>query len=100
MQKPTDFDRELAAERHRSLSRRRFLRVRACVALPTLPSLLPRWVKAVEVAGSASTEAAAVPHAHGVRPRSFPNGVNFKSGGPKVAEKISNSRRPWSRSPG
>src|SRR5258708_40190814 len=53
-------DRDRAAERHWSLSRRKFLRgVGACVALPTLPSLWPRLSQAAEVAPSAA--AAGVP---------------------------------------
>ena len=60
--------RELAAERHWSMSRRRFLRgVGACVALPALPSLLPRVSRAAEAAaGSAAATAAGAPRADGV----------------------------------
>ena len=84
MQKPTALDRELAAERHRSMSRRRFLRgVGACVALPALPSLVPRWVTAAEAAITASTEAAAaVPQRMAFV--TVPNGVNLEKWWPKV----------------
>src|SRR5258705_292089 len=59
---PTDRDR--AAERYWSMSRRKFLRgVGACVALPTLPSLWPRLLQAAEVAPS--TAAAGVPRRGG-----------------------------------
>lgn len=70
-------ERDLAAERHWSLSRRHFLRgVGACVALPTLPSLLPRWSHAAEVAPSiVAAAAASVPRRMAFV--TIPNGVNL-----------------------
>src|SRR5262245_5788627 len=73
-------NRNLAAERHWSLSRRHFLRgVGACVALPALPSLLPRWVQAAEAAPSAAAAAAPVRMAF----VTIPNGVNLDAWWPK-----------------
>src|SRR5437763_14564566 len=55
---PTAHDR--AAQRHASLSRRRFLRgVGACMALPAFESLWPRMAGAAELAASAGTAAGA-----------------------------------------
>jgi hypothetical protein len=83
MQNSTALDRELAAERRRSMSRRRFLRgMGACVALPALPSLLPRWARAVETAGSATGGATgAVPQRMAFV--TVPNGVNLEKWWPK-----------------
>jgi hypothetical protein len=83
MQEPTALGRDLAAERHRSMSRRRFLRgVGASVALPTLPSLLPGWARAVEAAGGATSEAAtAIPQRMVFV--TVPNGVNLEKWWPK-----------------
>ena len=71
--------------RHWSLSRRRFLRgVGACVALPTLPSLLPRSLRAAESAttGSAARQVAArVPQRMAFV--TVPNGVNLEHWWPK-----------------
>src|SRR5712671_5270293 len=73
-------DRGRAAERHWSLSRRKFLRgVGACVALPTLPSLWPCLSQAAEVAPS--TAAAGVPRRLAFV--TIPNGVNLDSWWPK-----------------
>jgi hypothetical protein len=73
-------DRDRAAERYWSLSRRKFLRgVGACVALPTLPSLWPRLSQAAEVAPSAV--AAGVPRRLAFV--TIPNGVNLDSWWPK-----------------
>ena len=76
-------DRIRAAERHWSLSRRRFLRgLGACVALPALPSLCPRGLQAAEaVPGSVLSAGAGVP-----RRMAFvtvPNGVNLDAWWPK-----------------
>ncbi len=83
MQNITAFDRDLAAERHRSMSRRRFLRgVGACVALPALPSLMPRWARAGDAVGSATSEAATtVPQRMAFV--TVPNGVNLEKWWPK-----------------
>ena len=72
-----------AAERRWSLSRRHFLRgLGACVALPALPSLLPRSAQAAEAVSSAAFPAAA-----GVPRRmafvTVPNGVNLDAWWPK-----------------
>ncbi len=78
-------ERELAIQRHTALSRRNFLRgVGACIALPTLPSLLPR---ASLAADAASTVASAI-----VSPRrmvfvTIPNGVNQQAWWPTGSEK-------------
>src|SRR5256885_5786763 len=73
-------DRDLAAERHWSMSRRKFLRgVGACVALPTLPSLWPRSLQAAEVAPS--TAAAGMPRRFAFV--TIPNGVNLDAWWPK-----------------
>jgi hypothetical protein len=75
-------ERDRAAERHCSLSRRRFLRgLGACVALPALPSLLPRLSRAAEVVSTSMKAAAEVP-----RRMAFvtvPNGVNLDAWWPK-----------------
>jgi hypothetical protein len=76
-------ERDRIAERRWSLSRRHFLRgLGACVALPALPSLLPRASGAAELASSAPSAAAAeVP-----RRMAFvtvPNGVNLDAWWPK-----------------
>jgi hypothetical protein len=72
-----------AAERRWSLSRRHFLRgLGASVALPALPSLLPRSVQAAEAAPST-----VLPGAAGVPRRmafvTVPNGVNLDAWWPK-----------------
>jgi Protein of unknown function (DUF1552) len=73
-------DRDLAAERQWSWSRRHFLRgVGACVALPAMPSLLPRWVRAAEAAPSPAAAAAPVRMAF----VTIPNGVNLDAWWPK-----------------
>lgn len=77
-------ERDVAAERHWSMSRRRFLRgIGACVALPALPSLLPRWSRAATAAvGSAAAEAAAsAPQRMAFV--TIPNGVNLDKWWPK-----------------
>lgn len=81
-------DRDIAAERHWSMSRRHFLRgVGACVALPALPTLLPEWSRAADaVAGSAAADVAL-----GAPQRmafvTIPNGVNLENWWPKVEGK-------------
>jgi len=73
-------ERDLAAERHWAMSRRRFLRgVGTCVALPALPSLLPRLSRAAEAAGGAA--AASAPQRMAFV--TIPNGVNLKEWWPK-----------------
>lgn len=76
--------REIAAERHWSMSRRGFLRgLGACVALPALPSLLPRFSRASEaLAASAGGQAV------GSAPQrmafiTVPNGVHQENWWPK-----------------
>src|SRR4051812_46638785 len=74
-------DRDQAAERYWSMSRRKFLRgVGACVALPTLPSLWPRLSQAADMAPS--TAAAGVPRRMAFV--TIPNGVNLDTWWPKV----------------
>src|SRR5437870_2049269 len=64
-----------AAERYISISRRSFMRgVGACVALPVLPSLLPRLSRAAEVASQSPLRMAFV---------TIPNGVNLSQWWPK-----------------
>jgi hypothetical protein len=68
-------DEQRAAERNWSLSRRHFLRgLGACVALPVMPSLMPRFAFAADPAVSPSAIATAAP----VRMVfvTIPNGVN------------------------
>ncbi len=49
MESNQSLNRNTAAERYSSMNRRKFLRnVGVCVALPSLPSLLPRWTQAAE----------------------------------------------------
>jgi hypothetical protein len=73
MAKNQPADRDLAAERRWSLSRRHFLRgLGACVALPTFPSLRTRSLIAAEAAPSAA--AAEVPRRMAFV--TIPNGVN------------------------
>src|SRR6478735_4722805 len=68
-------------ERH--LSRRGFLRgVGACVALPALPSLLPRWAVA-DSALPASTAASATAVPLRMAFVTIPNGVNLDQWWPK-----------------
>jgi len=78
-------ERDIAAERHWSMSRRRFLRgVGACVALPALPSLLPRWARAAESAlgvSAAAQVAASVPQRMAFV--TLPNGMNLDKWWPK-----------------
>lgn len=80
-----EFERDRAAERRWAVSRRRFLRgVGACVALPGLPSLLPRWARAAEAASAESGSAAvagAVPQRMAFV--TIPNGVNLEAWWPK-----------------
>src|SRR5688500_18307495 len=79
-------DRDTAAERHWSLSRRHFLRgLGASVALPALPSLLPQWSQAAESTVSAAKGAVA---ATASAPRrmvfvTIPNGVHQANWWPK-----------------
>jgi len=73
-------DSARSAERHWALNRRHFLRgLGACVALPTLPSLWPRFALAAQTAPS--TAAAAVPKRMAFV--TIPNGVNLESWWPK-----------------
>ena len=61
-------ERDIAAQRHTSMSRRRFLRgVGAVVAMPALPSLLPRITRAAEAAsaGTGALAATAAPQRMG-----------------------------------
>jgi hypothetical protein len=75
-------DHHNAAARHWSLSRRRFLRgLGACVALPALPSLLPRVGQAADVLESASISAAKAPQRMAFV--TIPNGVNLDHWWPK-----------------
>src|SRR5688572_10951868 len=76
-------DRQQFIERQWALSRRRFLRgLGACVALPTLPSLLPRLALASEAIASPGEAASAGEAALAAgAPRrmvfvTIPNGVN------------------------
>ncbi len=81
-------ERNVLAERHWSMSRRRFLRgVGTYVALPVLPSLLPRLSPASEVAaaGCAAEVAARVPQRMAFV--TIPNGVNLKEWWPKGDDK-------------
>lgn len=72
--------RNRAAERHWSLSRRRFLRgIGTYIALPALPSLLPRALEAADAAPSAA--AAAAPRRMAFI--TIPNGVNLDAWWPK-----------------
>jgi Protein of unknown function (DUF1552) len=75
---------QVAGERVASLSRRGFLRgVGACVALPSLPSLLPQWARAAE---AAATKAAVEVAGQAPRRMAFvaiPNGVNLDQFWPK-----------------
>jgi hypothetical protein len=72
-------DRDLLAEGHRSMSRRRFLRgVGLGVALPALPSLLPRWVRAADAAAQTATS---TPQRMAFV--TVPNGVNLDKWWPK-----------------
>jgi Protein of unknown function (DUF1552) len=68
----------------RNLSRRGFLRgVGACVALPALPSLLPRWALADEAAGASAAGAAATSAPLRMAFVTIPNGVNLDQWWPK-----------------
>lgn len=84
-----EFERDVAAERRWAVSRRRFLRgVGACVVVPVLPSLMPRWARAAEGgmaagAGDAAAVAAAVPQRMAFV--TIPNGVNLDAWWPKGA---------------
>lgn len=74
--------RNLAAERHWSLSRRRFLRgLGACIALPVLPSLWPRVSRSAEVASKIVGPASSTPLRMAFV--TIPNGVNLKCWWPK-----------------
>jgi hypothetical protein len=70
-------------ERRWSMNRRRFLRgVGACVALPALPSILPRFARGAElVAGSAAQVAARMPQR--IAFVTLPNGMNLDAWWPK-----------------
>jgi hypothetical protein len=72
-----------AAERRWSLSRRHFLRgLGACVAVPTLPSLLPRGAQAAgPIPTSVLPAAASVPRRMAFI--TIPNGVNLEAWWPK-----------------
>jgi hypothetical protein len=66
------------------LSRRGFLRgVGACVALPTLPSLLPRWARAAEVVGTGGAAQSASSAPLRMAFVTIPNGVNLDQWWPK-----------------
>ena len=72
----------------KNLSRRGFLRgVGACVALPALPSLLPRWASAADLAGPAAALSSGAVSASGAPLRmafvTIPNGVNLDEWWPK-----------------
>ncbi|HEX2473508.1 MAG TPA: DUF1552 domain-containing protein [Lacipirellulaceae bacterium] len=70
-------DGQRAAERHSSLSRRHFLRgVGATIALPALPSLVPRWSRAAEVAIVAKEAVAAAAAPQRMVFLTIPNGVH------------------------
>ena len=65
------------------LNRRGFLRgVGACVALPALPSLLPRWASADGVAETSASAAAEDPPLR-MAFITIPNGVNLEQWWPK-----------------
>lgn len=67
-----------ARERHAALSRRTFLRgVGACMALPALPSLLPRLSRAAEGVASGSTAGVAGSAPLRMAFVTIPNGVNL-----------------------
>jgi hypothetical protein len=75
-------EHDAAAQRHYTLTRRRFLRgVGACVALPTLPSLLPQLTRAAEASSSAAAAAASIPQRMAFV--TIPNGVNLAKWWPK-----------------
>lgn len=75
---------ELAAERQRSISRRRFLRgVGAAVALPALPSLLPRLSRAAEGAAASGVGGGATSAPLRMAFITIPNGVNLDCWWPK-----------------
>ncbi|MEX0612530.1 MAG: DUF1552 domain-containing protein [Pirellulales bacterium] len=81
MNKDQTTDRDRAAERHWSLSRRHFLRgVGAYIALPAMPSLVPRWTQAAEVASSVAAASSAPMRMAFV---TIPNGVNLDHWWPK-----------------
>ena len=71
----------------KNLSRRGFLRgVGACVALPTLPSLLPRWAAASDLAAPAAAASSAASATRMPLRMAFvtiPNGVNLNAWWPK-----------------
>jgi len=70
-------DRQIANERQWSLSRRHFLRgLGACVALPVLPSLVPRAALAGEADASAGAAATAAGAPRRMAFVTIPNGVN------------------------
>jgi hypothetical protein len=67
----------------KNLSRRGFLRgIGACVALPALPSLLPRWASAEGASGATSSSLAAGPPLR-MAFVTIPNGVNLDQWWPK-----------------
>lgn len=68
----------------KNLSRRGFLRgVGACVALPALPSLMPRWARAGEVAETSAAGATAAGPPLRMAFVTIPNGVNLDQWWPK-----------------
>ncbi|MGB7949924.1 MAG: DUF1552 domain-containing protein, partial [Candidatus Binatia bacterium] len=80
---PSDNSRkhDIAAERHHSLTRRRFLRgVGASVVLPAFPSLLPQIARAAS-APSAIAAASGIPQRMAFV--TIPNGVNLSKWWPK-----------------
>jgi hypothetical protein len=77
--------RNLAAERHASMSRRRFLRgVGAVVAMPALPSVMPRLARAAEAASPSTAEAlAGTATPQRMAFVTLPNGMNLAEWWPK-----------------
>jgi len=74
----------LAAERRNSISRRRFLRgVGAAVALPALPSLMPRLARADVAAAASNVRNAAAGAPVRMAFITIPNGVNLDCWWPK-----------------
>src|SRR4051812_14622425 len=70
--------------RHLSMNRRRFLRgVGACVALPALPSLLPRSLRAAEAAATSTPAQIAARVPQRMAFVTVPNGVNLEKWWPK-----------------
>src|SRR3954462_14464534 len=72
----------------RNLTRRGFLRgIGACVALPALPSLLPRWATAADGVAMASTSGVAASPPLRMAFVTIPNGVNLDKWWPKGEDK-------------